>query len=343
MGKSTFLREDLVPEIVSRQWLPVYIDLWANRDADPALLIIEAIKAELLAFDTGVSKAAKRVGLTKITVAGISLDLHQPGLPDNFTLSMLLERLHAVSGKPIVLIVDEAQQALKTLSGLTLMFALKSARDHLNRSNEKPCLMLVFTGSQRDKLAHLVQKKDQPFFGANITAFPLLGLDFVSKFTIWANSHFAQDNRFSVDAVFEAFKLVGHRPEMLRTIIGQVALAGEAENLSSILASKATEIHTQIWDEMTNAFAALTPLQKAIMKVVISKHGKAYQPFSEDAMIEYRCNVVDEPVTIAGVQSTLDILRDRGLIWNPSRGIYALEDEGFVEWYRFFEKTQESI
>jgi hypothetical protein len=341
VGKSTFLREDLVPEILARQWLPVYVDLWANRDADPAILIIEAIKTELLAFDNGISKTVKRVGLTKITVAGISMDLRQAGLPENFTLSMLLGHLHISSGKPVVLIVDEAQQALKTSSGLTLMFALKAARDHLNRSHEQPRLMLVFTGSQRDKLAHLVLKKDQPFFGANITSFPLLSLDFVTQFTIWANGHFAQDNRFSVEAVYEAFKLVGNRPEMLRTIIGQVALAGEAENLSSILASKATEIHTHMWDEMANAFAALTPLQKAVMKVLIRKHGKAYQPFSEDAMTEYRRNAEGESVTTAGIQSTLDILRDRGLIWNPSRGIYALEDEGYVEWYRYFENSLE--
>jgi hypothetical protein len=30
VGKSTFLQEDMIPEIVRRDWLPVYVDLWAR-------------------------------------------------------------------------------------------------------------------------------------------------------------------------------------------------------------------------------------------------------------------------------------------------------------------------
>ena len=59
------------------------------------------------------------------------------------------------------------------------MFALKAARDALNqdaaaRKAQGPQLMLVFTGSQRDKLANLVLKRDQPFFGAGVTDIPRL-------------------------------------------------------------------------------------------------------------------------------------------------------------------------
>src|SRR5471032_1339004 len=37
-GKSTFLREDLIPECEARGWLAVYVDLWANKEKDPAPL-----------------------------------------------------------------------------------------------------------------------------------------------------------------------------------------------------------------------------------------------------------------------------------------------------------------
>ncbi len=333
VGKSTFLREDLVPEIRSRGWFPVYVDLWANKDADPAMLISESLKSALASLEGLVTKTAKSAGLDKLNFGAFVLDMNKAGLPDSFTVSDALEKLNQISNKPIVLIIDEAQHALKTSAGLSLMFALKAARDHLNRSYENPSLMLVFTGSHRDKLAHFVLKRDQPFFGASITPFPLLGHDFAKAFTIWANAHLAENNHLSSDAVLEAFKLVGHRPEMLRSIIGQIALAGEAGQLSSILRDKAREFHNQMWDEMASEFASLNPLQKAVLQVMISKRGVSYPPFSEESMLEYKKITGEESLAATSVQAAIEALRDRGLIWNPSRGYYAIEDDGLAEWY----------
>lgn len=50
-GKSTFLREDLVPEVERRKWIAIYVDLWADRARDPGLLIADAIKSKLAQFD----------------------------------------------------------------------------------------------------------------------------------------------------------------------------------------------------------------------------------------------------------------------------------------------------
>lgn len=331
VGKSTFLREDLVPAVIDRGWFPVYVDLWANREIDPAILIAESIKSALASLDGKIAKTAKSVGLDKLGT--FVLDMNKAGFPESVTVSDALERLNDISRQPVVLIVDEAQHALRTNAGVNLMFAIKAARDHLNRSNKNPRLMLVFTGSHRDKLAHLVLKRDQPFFGASVTPFPLLGVDFVDAFTVWANSHLAEDNHLCADAVFEAFKLVGHRPEMLKNIIGQIALAGEAGSLSAILRDRAREFHNQIWDEMASEFGSLNPLQQAVLQVMIAKRGMSYPPFSEESMSEYRRITGDDAISTTGVQTAIESLRDRGLVWNPSRGYYALEDEGIAEWY----------
>jgi hypothetical protein len=34
-GKSTFLREDLIPHCQARGWLTVYVDLWADKEKIP--------------------------------------------------------------------------------------------------------------------------------------------------------------------------------------------------------------------------------------------------------------------------------------------------------------------
>ncbi len=82
----------------------------------------------------------------------------------------------------------------------------------------------MFTGSNRDKLAHLVLSRNQPFYGSSITPFPLLGKAFTQAYTAHLNAHLAQTNQFNADDLDQAFELVGRRPEMLRSVIGEIAL-----------------------------------------------------------------------------------------------------------------------
>ena len=44
-GKSTFMREDLMPALAARDVLATYVDLWTDRQRDPASLISDAVKA----------------------------------------------------------------------------------------------------------------------------------------------------------------------------------------------------------------------------------------------------------------------------------------------------------
>lgn len=69
-GKSTFLRQDLIPELTRLGWLPVYVDLWAKKDSDPGQLIATAVKSALTQFDGMIAKLAKASGLEKVNVFG---------------------------------------------------------------------------------------------------------------------------------------------------------------------------------------------------------------------------------------------------------------------------------
>lgn len=334
VGKSTFLKEELIPTATARGWVSVYVDLWANRDADPAALLAEAIKSRIADYEGTITKLAKSARLDKITVLGtLALDFSKSGLPANMTLADALRLLHTLAGKPVLLVVDEAQHALTTPAGLSAMFALKSARDQLNTADQPPALMLVLTGSNRDKLAHLVLKKDQPFFGSDVTTFPLLGKDYSDAFTDWANAGLAVNNQFSHDSMWNAFRLVGHRPEILGDMAGRVALSGEAANLSALLDQNAELWHGRIWDEFDSEYRTLTPLQKAVLTALIEK-GRAWSPFNETSMQRYKSLTGEAEISTASVQSAIHTLRERGFIWNSGRGSYALEDESFAEWFK---------
>lgn len=339
-GKSTFLENDLTPECAARGWLPVYVDLWINREVDPAELIAGAIGRALSEFESTARKAAKKAGIDKINLLRtLSWDFSKPQLPAGTTLAKALEVLHEGSGQMVVLIVDEAQHALNSESGLNAMFALKAARDQLNRGNRPDGLRLVFTGSSRDKLANLVLKSKQPFYGAHITAFPLLGRDFVEFVTgVW-NTRLAATNQFNADDLEYAFGLVGRRPEMLNALLTEVSVGlGEASNLAELLRTGALNHQAGVWSDYESAYNDLSPLQKAVLEVmaerVISK--QPFTPFSEQTF-----NDVNRKLELAGsdanastpnVQKALDVLREKELVWKASRGEYALEDSSMADW-----------
>ncbi len=61
-----------MPVAEQRGWVTVYVDLWSNKAHDPGELIADAVKHRIADHAGAVSKAAKAVGLTKVTVMGTS-------------------------------------------------------------------------------------------------------------------------------------------------------------------------------------------------------------------------------------------------------------------------------
>lgn len=339
-GKSTFLNNDFIPECVQRGWLPVYVDLWSDRDAAPAQLISGAIGTALARFEGALARTAKKAGVDKINLLRtLSWDFTRPQLPAGTTLVQALAVLHQVSGQLVVLIIDEAQHALNSEDGLNAMFALKAARDHLNRGDRPDGLRLVFTGSSRDKLANLVLKSKQPFFGASITPFPLLGREYVEFITALWNRRLADSNQFKVEDLAYAFELVGRRPEMLNKLLAEVSVGlGEAGNLGELLRNGALNHQAGVWSDYESAWNELTPLQQAVLEVMAERTlgRQPFSPFTEQTLVEVSRKLEQAQavanVNTANVQKALDALRDKELVWKANRGEYALEDTAMAEW-----------
>lgn len=339
-GKSTFLETDLIPECLSRGWLPVYIDLWTDRTANPADLIAGGIGSALAQFESSTRKAVKKAGIDKISLLRtLSWDFTKPQLPPGTTLTQALEVLHEVSGQMIVLIIDEAQHALNSEAGVNSMFALKAARDHLNKGDKPDGLRLVFTGSSRDKLANLVLKSKQPFFGASIIPFPLLGKDYVSAYTTQINTRLAAGNQFNIEDVEYAFGLVGSRPEMLTKLVAEVSIGhGEAGNLGELLRTGALNHQADVWSDFESSYNELSALQKAVLEVLAERtiQKLTFAPFSEQTVAnvarKLELSESDTKASTANIQNAVNALREKELVWKSDRGEYALEDASMAEW-----------
>lgn len=313
-GKSTFLRQDLLPELAKMGWTTVYVDLWVEKETSPAVLIAREVRQSLSKFAGVITKLAKATGLEKVSLADA------------------LEALAEASNAPVAVIIDEAQHALNSKEGMDAMFGLKAARDRLNQSAAQQRLFLVFTGSNQDKLTQLVLKRNQPFFGCRISKFPKLGKEFTDAFTDDINKKLAPTNQFNKEDVFDAFKLVGHRPELLRNIIAELALDGTAPNLATELRAQASAFRELIWGEMESEFAGLSTVQRAVLERMLQV-GSRYMPFTEDALKAYSA-LAGQNVDAAAAQGALKGLREKNLVWQAAYGDYALEDESMATWYQ---------
>ena len=117
-GKSTFLREDLRPQLEAQGALVLYADLWEDRQADPGDVIVKSVRAELARHAGVVAKLARSVGLEKVTVAGaLTMTLDRVGLGADVSLAAALSELSDATRQPIVLLIDEAQHAITTQAG----------------------------------------------------------------------------------------------------------------------------------------------------------------------------------------------------------------------------------
>jgi len=344
-GKSTFVRQDLVPALRQRDAEVLYVDLWADKTQDPAILMSDAIRTELKKENGVIAKIAAKAGLSKLSIGalgnGMSFDFSQVGLSANATLTDALVALASVNGKKIVIVIDEAQHALTSVAGANALFALKAARDAMNQAGNG--LLIIGTGSNRDKLGLLVNQREQAFFGADLVNFPPLGEDYCQ----WLCARMALG--LDPHRVFQLFGEAGSRPEMIAPVLRSLRLdpplAGE--NIDDVFARRVQEKTRQWRQSFADDYAQLPSLQQAVLiEIAIDSElpeGTRRDGLFSEAMktrLRSRIGVNGQDASggdggvaaASALQNALDSLREKNFLWKARRGAYWPEDEQHVRW-----------
>jgi hypothetical protein len=333
-GKSTFLQGDLRPALQSAGSVVVYVDLWADARRDPGELIAEAI-ARALTPELGlVARTARKAGLDKVKVGGLEVDTSKIGRIDGLTLTDALRLLHESAGKPVALIIDEAQHALTSESGEAAMTALKSARDQLNQPGVVN-LMLVMSGSDRDKLLRLVNTAGAPFYGSQVQRMPPLGPDFIAHVAGLIESQRPTLKPVDQALMQEAFEVFGFRPQFFMAALGQVLspVADLKGRFESALLEAARTQQAQDEAQMESDYLGLKRTEQAVLWRMLEQ-GQRYRPYDAEALRFYR-DKTGVPVSAAQAQRALEALRQRmpALVWKSARGEYALQDAAMHRWF----------
>ena len=328
-GKTTFLRQDLIPSLTGAGALVVYVDLWADRASDPGLVIIAAVKAELARHAPALKRLADKAGILGGKVVGVEFSVDKLGIPAQATLVEMFVALSDTTKKVIVLLIDEAQHASTSTAGADALFALKAARDELN-SVPHFGLRVVCTGSNQDKLAMLRGSKDQAFFGAPLVPFPALGDDYVDWF---CQNTGGLPAPLLPQSVAPLFRRAGNRPEMLGAAVDSLRFDFSL-TAASVQARFSEAVEMQINDanqDLLRTIRSLTPIQAAVLKVMAAA-GPEFAPFEATTLGQYRAvmrqsgDQETKRIEVTNVQQALAALQEKGLAWRAARGVYAIDD-----------------
>nr|WP_291455064.1 ATP-binding protein [Cupriavidus sp.] len=325
------MRQEVAPAIGKLGALVVMADLWGKPDEDPADVVIGAVQKVLDANESIVARFAHAVGLKGVGFGGVSLDIDVGGGQEKrggLWVYRSMEALSARTRRPIILIIDEAQQLLATERGDSMLYTLKATRDLLNGDPGLYGLRTVFTGSDRTKLLMMLGGR-HTMYSASRFAFPALGADFLH----WVRSKYDLPDSVG-DALLESmFERAEGRPEVLMDAALQVALYAPFDEAGVTHAFEwAVDIHlAKVHQPFLKSMDSLDPIDDAVLRVVAADP-TTIAGFDKGTMGLYRTVVQELDPEWNRVPKRRDIeqslkrLTALKLMWGSVLGIHMLAD-----------------
>ncbi|MEG1455477.1 MAG: ATP-binding protein, partial [Comamonas sp.] len=196
-------------------------------------------------------------------------------------------------------------------------------------------LMLVMSGSDRDKLLRLVHTAAAPFYGSQIQRMPPLGPDFIAYVAALIEAQRPDLRPVDQGLLQQSFAVFGYRPQFFMAALGQMLspLAALTGRFEPALLEAAMQQQAQDEAQMESDYLGLKPAEQAVLWRMLEQ-GPRYRPYDAEALRFYR-DKTGHPVSVAQVQKALEALRQRmpALVWKSARGEYALEDAAMHRWF----------
>ena len=241
MGKTEFLRKDLLPAAEKAGYITIYVSLWESGE-DPKSVLLDAIRtaAEGEGIISGIWRRLGRPG-SKIGVGanagtiGAQASWEQETVEASDHMLDLRQWMNTLAQKknPTLLLVDEIQTLADERRYGALVAALRSA---LDKHGDQ--IKAIFTGSSSEGLRWMFQKKKAPFFQfSHQIPFPQLGPEFVQHMLrAFANATQRQLNEAEAWQAFTDLALV---PEHFRLMMANMVQSGSIDIATALEEVKA--------------------------------------------------------------------------------------------------------
>jgi len=334
-GKTTFLRNDLIPALKKLGVIVIYVDLWSDTQIDPSKLIQESIQKTLTELETPGSKLLSLLSRVTATAEmgpfSLGFSPEAVGTSEGPTLAEALKMTVVETNYNVALVIDEAQHALTSEAGGSAMLALKAARDLVNTDPEiDRSLFIIGTGSHRAMVAEISSRRNEAFHGAQVLDYPVLGQDYVDSVLDTLKESGVEKLPTSSGA-YAAFRQLGHRPVELLKSFRLIVKAGEeqpelsAAELDAQMMIVAEALRTSAADVEIARVEDLGHLACLVFDKIAQAGGETRGLFGKEFLAEY-ADHLGRDVRFDEVQTTLKALVSRNLVMRRSHGKYALTD-----------------
>jgi hypothetical protein len=261
MGKSEFLKHDLLPAAIRAGYAAAYVNLWDSTD-HPGQALATAIL--LATRPRGIRKfwADLNAPIRKLTGGGklplgiegsIELELDEK---EKIAVPAIQSALQAAdkARKRLLLVIDEAQ-VLGSPEHLKLAHALRAGLDI-----RKPGIKVLFAGSSEAALREMFSRAAAPFYNwAPVEPFPLLGREFVIAMVRQLARVARQP--LKLDDALRAYASLKETPEFFRWYIERYVMY-QAQGSDQALAYTKARVHddtsyAKSWKELSRADRAV--------------------------------------------------------------------------------------
>lgn len=332
-GKTVFLRQDLTPAATRAGYAVAYADLWQTR-LSPGIALIRGLE-EALEPKTAGDKVRKflrqpvkkvKAGATIADLKGeVEVEFADPK-KEATDIALRIDELIAkiAARKPLLLLVDEAQELARTKENELVATALRTAMTK-HRDNVR----VVFTGSSRSQLAHVFSNADAPLYsvGGGVQDFPLLGRELVEFVAGKFKAACSRD--LDVEVAWKAFQAFHRQPEpFLGAVVAMLmnpSLSLEAACAMELEQQEKEENHDTTW-------STLDALQREVLLLIVED--PLLKPFSKATRAGLSKSLGVPDIDAAAVQYALKQLATRNVVTKSPRGVFTFENPGFERWLR---------
>lgn len=329
MGKTEFLKQDLIPAATAAGYLTAYVNLWDNRD-NPGEALVAALYVAMQAqgmqkvlerLRTPVKKMKASGKLPGVAEGSFEAELENRKEPPASLLTEAMQKLDTRK-KKLLLVIDEAQM-LASVPNSSFAHALRASLDIRKRD-----IKVIFAGSSETTLRSMFARPSEPFYNwAGLEPFPLLGKEFVESM-VEKVADISRHPLKPADAL-AAFEALRNTPEFFRRYLDRY-LVNPIEGSDAALAYAKQHIFNS--EDFERQWTEMLPADQAILDLVANGATDLYSRESRAALA--KALGLEDPVNKSTPQNALTRLTNKNVLTRIEVGRYQFEDATFADWIR---------
>ena len=314
-GKTEFLLEDLTPIAKEKGLRTAYINFW-ERKSDPVYCVTQGIRRSI---ETDSPRKWKNEFSLKLGIFQSKTTIDSNKYPE--IAGEALDMLLSSKGGGVLLMFDEIQHLASDPSYEELIATLRTFLD-----TNKKRVRAVFTGSSQDRLNTIFRKQKAAFYrGASLVEFPDMGDDFVDF--LLANFHDITKRKLQKTKGYEIFEDYNYSPFLIVDLLQTMMREAIFDLNEGLEYYRDQHDPNEEWQELWESLKQIDQLilREIIIGLLPLYHKESYALISDKLGLD--------KVTRGMIQSSINRLREQGILNNEGHGQWAFEStafEGFV-------------